>query len=146
MYQAVDCSDAAGQNCCAVGEALSGADAGAYITCSFGNPTARWNMTHNDTTAGASLIDIRAVSATEWWAVGGYVTQSSLSAVWWHSLDGGKTWTADTTMNNYYATSISCNNGHCFSSVIDDNEDSYIAHLAPAMGGVTATLKLRGKK
>lgn len=43
-----------------------------------------------------------------------------------------RTWAAETTLPNYYATSINCLAGHCYASLIDDNEDSYIAHEAAA--------------
>jgi hypothetical protein len=141
FYQGIDCSDAAGQNCCMVGEADSGDFAGAYIRC-FHDGGVNLTINYNDTTLGASLIDIRAVSATEWWAVGGIITQSTISAYWLHSVDGGNSWTLDTRMDNYYTTSINCNAGGCFSSVIDGNENSYIAK----QGASAATTKLRGSQ
>lgn len=139
-FQGIDCGDTTGAYCCAVGEALSGVHAGAYISCNSGG--IKYNITHNDTKSGASLIDIRAISQNEFWAVGGYVPASgTISAVFWHSTDSGKTWIADTTLSGYYATAINCNNGHCFASLIDANQNSYLAHLAPAAKSST----LRGK-
>lgn len=141
LLQAVDCSDAAGQNCCVVGEADSGNFAGAYVRCTT-NGGANWTIVHNDTTTGASLIDIRAVSATEWWAVGGTVTSTAISGSFWHGTVSGGTfsWTLDTQLPNYYVTALNCNAGGCFASVIDDNQNSYVAKHS----GAVAKAKLRG--
>lgn len=95
-------------NCCVVGEADSGPDAGSYIWCTS-NGGQTWNITHNNTDPNSSLIDIAAVSATELWAVGGeFNSVGPAAAHFWHSLDGGQTWTLASQIPNMYALAIDC--------------------------------------
>lgn len=97
-----------------VAEAATGSSAGAFIYTAKDGST--FTQTLNTTTAGASLVDIRALSATEFWAVGGVATSSAISASFYHSVDGGNTWTLDTSLPNYFATGIECHvaSGSCW--------------------------------
>jgi photosystem II stability/assembly factor-like uncharacterized protein len=125
----IDCADTT--HCCTVGEAADGAAAGAYIYCTS-NGGSSWTQTYNTTVIGASLVDIRAVSSTEYWAVGGTITTTAISAEFLHSTDGGNTWTIDTTIPDYFGTGIECvaSANQCWSTIIDNNENSFVASNA----------------
>jgi hypothetical protein len=121
-------------NCCVVGEADSGAAAGSYIWCTA-NGGATWAVTHNNTDPNSSLIDIAALGPNELWAVGGeFGSIGPAYTQFWHSLDGGQTWTAAGTASqiaNQYAIAVDCvpavNN--CWAVTIDLDQQASVASI-----------------
>lgn len=119
----IACQDAT--HCVAVGSD----DNGAYIvTTSNGNT---FNLTANITTAGAELIDVRAVGDNTYWAVGGVISSSDLTATFYVSTDNGNSWKQDTTIDNYFAVGIDCNvaasSYTCWAVLQDSNSNTWVA-------------------
>jgi photosystem II stability/assembly factor-like uncharacterized protein len=113
--------------CCFVAEADSGADAGSRIFCTYDNG-AKWNQTLFNAGPTNSLMDITAVSNTEYWAAGGQIGGATLAAEFWHSTDAGQTWTKEASLDGNYATSIDCPDAqHCWATTVDTFQQSSIA-------------------
>jgi len=53
-----------------------------------------------------SLMDISMINANEGWAAGGILARS-ITGTFFHTLDGGKTWTLDAEVPDNYATVLS---------------------------------------
>lgn len=51
-----------------------------------------WKQTLMDDDPHSSLMDVKMLSATEAWAVGGHPAQEDFEGRFYHSLDGGNTW------------------------------------------------------
>jgi len=122
-FNGIDCSPNNENNCCAVGEASDTAESGARIHCtSDGGKT--WTRTFwapSTSKIHFSLIEIRFSSDTEAWAVGGEMTQFSPNAWFIHTTDGGKTWTADSTiLRGYYALGVSMVNANIGYAAVDN--------------------------
>lgn len=101
-FNGIDCADE--MNCIAVGEADSGSAPGARIyTTHDGGST--WKRTMFEAGAANSIMAARFVSAKEAWAAGGEF-DSNFAGHFWHSTDGGDTWTLQKTPG-VYATSLS---------------------------------------
>jgi photosystem II stability/assembly factor-like uncharacterized protein len=112
-------------------------DAGTYVWCtSDGGNT--WVDAFRNTDLMASLIDIAAVSEQEFWAVGGELGEITiLYPTFFHTVDGGKTWTKDpapASMLFQYAIAVDCvsgpSGGNCWVNLLDVlTQESSIASL-----------------
>jgi len=71
------------------------------------------------------------VGASEYWAVGGNIGSTAITASFLHSTDNGKTWTVDTSLPNYFGTGIDCVAGSspafCIATLVDTNDNGWIA-------------------
>jgi len=56
---------------------------------------ASWNETHTDYDTACSLMYTKYVSQTEVWAAGGRIARTNFQGHFWHSLDGGLSWTLE---------------------------------------------------
>lgn len=54
-----------------------------------------WNETMHDPDPKSSLVSVRMISEEEVWVSGGHMAQLSFEGRFWHSLDGGKSWTKE---------------------------------------------------
>eukprot|EP00051_Salpingoeca_urceolata_P027783 m.483263 g.483263 ORF g.483263 m.483263 type:complete len:383 (+) comp22851_c0_seq1:121-1269(+) len=93
-FNGIDCFAGHPDNCCAVGEASGSADSGARIYCTADGGK-NWNRTFYAPATSEehfSLMDIRYVTPTELWAIGGDLHRVAPSAWFLHSTDGGATW------------------------------------------------------
>lgn len=93
-FNAIDCSPNNENFCCATGEATGTSQSGARIHCTYdGGQT--WNRTFwspETSGHGYSIMEIRWVTETDIWAVGGELASIAPSAWFLQSTDGGKTW------------------------------------------------------
>lgn len=122
----IDCEDA--QHCCFCGESDSGPQPGARIYCTA-NGGQTWNQTLFLSGAQNSMIDLRWVAPGEYWAVGG-TTSGSLSATFYHTLNGGATWRLASSIPNVYATSVDCtDNQHCWGTAVEVDQSSDVVAL-----------------
>jgi len=123
-FNGIDCQPSNENACCAVAEADNDSPTpGAQILCTLdGGKTWTQNLYAAGTSTQLySLLEIRFVSDTEAWAVGGTLTVIEPSAWFLHSTDGGKTWQeAPVSMKGYYAMSVSVvDASHVFSSLLN---------------------------
>lgn len=56
---------------------------------------ATWNETMHDTDSASSLVSVFMIDDKEVWASGGHMTQADFEGRYWHSLDGGSSWTKE---------------------------------------------------
>lgn len=79
----------------------------------------------------AELIDVRAVGDNTYWAVGGVISSSDLTATFYVSTDNGNSWKQDTTIDNYFAVGIDCNvaasSYTCWAVLQDSNSNTWVA-------------------
>jgi len=100
-FNEIDCADET--HCCAVGEADTSAAPGVRIYCTSDGTTFKRVLFNAD--ADFSIMAIQAISQSEWWAAGGDMG-SSFTGYFWHSTDGGDTWTTQ-TIPGVYGNSLS---------------------------------------
>lgn len=121
----MECASA--QDCCAVAEDAgppynNASDVGTYIFCTV-DGGATWTENFRDLDADASLVDIAALSPLEYWAVGGELgVIGPKDPSFYHTTDGGQTWTAGTFtgMAHTIAMAIDCVAGvNCWVNLID---------------------------
>jgi len=118
---AIDCAPNNPNVCCAVGEALHDSPSpGARVLCTTDGST--FNQTYlnaGNSTVDYSLMEIRFLTASEVWAVGGILGQNYPSTFFLQSLDGGHTWKQDpTVLEGYYVSSLSVvDSGHAFAGL-----------------------------
>eukprot|EP00943_MAST-04B_sp_MAST-4B-sp1_P008986 g8986.t1 len=77
---------------------LEGASARIIVTTDGGKS---WKQTLMDNDPHSSLMDVKMVSDTEAWAAGGHPETGSFEGRFFHSLDGGNTWTKETFKGMY---------------------------------------------
>ena len=100
-------------HCIAVAEGHHVSNPGSYIYVTKDGGK-NWNMTHNDVGGGATLMGARMVSETEGWAAGGFGSTFSLEGRFYHTVDGGSTWTLE-KLNGMLAMGIDCfDANNCF--------------------------------
>lgn len=87
-------------HCCAVGEADSSNSPGIRIYCTTdGGKT--WERTLFQASSTLSIMAIEFLSDQEAWAAGGNMDPTNFEGYFWHTLDGGKTWTPQTVPGVY---------------------------------------------
>eukprot|EP01138_Halocafeteria_seosinensis_P008758 gb/GECG01008952.1/.p1 GENE.gb/GECG01008952.1/~~gb/GECG01008952.1/.p1 ORF type:complete len:496 (+),score=62.28 gb/GECG01008952.1/:1-1488(+) len=107
-FNMIDCYDE--NHCCAVGESDAGPLPGNRVYCT-NDGGSNWKRTMFYEDASLSIMGIKFVGPSgqktkEAWAAGGLLERSGFTGYFWHSLDGGYTWTNE-TLNGTYATDIS---------------------------------------
>ena len=60
-------------------------------------------------------------------AVGGTVGASSLTGTFLTSTNNGGTWAVDTSLPGYLATGIECKGTACWATLLDENDNSFVA-------------------
>lgn len=122
----IDCLD---EKRCCVGAENDDANGFAAILCTQDGGNS-WAQTYYTNTTGASILDLRVVGTDGYWAVGGVVQQLGSAAGFLYSGDGGMTWTVDTVIDNWYATSVDCgvDTNVCLATIIDvDTQSASVA-------------------
>lgn len=99
-FNGIDCADET--HCIAVGEADSGTGAGSRIFQTTDGKT--WTQVKFNAGAANSLMAARYASTTEAWAAGGTM-DSSFNGAFFHSTDGGATYTNE-VKQGVYGTSL----------------------------------------
>ena len=100
-------------HCIAVAEGHHVANPGSYIYVTKDGGKS-WNQTHNDVGGGATLMGARMVSETEGWAAGGFGSTFSFEGRFFHTTDGGSTWTKE-SLKGMLAMGIDCSDANnCF--------------------------------
>ena len=125
-FNGMEC--ASDMDCCAVAEDAgppynNASDVGTYIWCTV-DGGATWKDTFRDMDTAASLTDIAALSPLEYWAVGAELGRiGPKSPSFYHTVDGGATWTQGTAsadLMSTYAIAIDCVAGvNCWVNVLD---------------------------
>jgi len=95
-FNEIDCADET--HCCAVGEADTSAIPGIRFYCTTDGKTFQQVYFNGD--ADFSVMAIQAISAQEYWAAGGDMG-TSFTGYFWHTTDGGTTWTSQTIPGVY---------------------------------------------
>jgi photosystem II stability/assembly factor-like uncharacterized protein len=136
-FNGIEC--ASDMDCCAVAEDegppyTNATDVGTYIFCTVdGGKT--WTENFRDQSSTASLTDIAALAPLEYWAVGAELGKiGPKDPSFYHTTDGGKTWTQGTAsadLKETYAIAIDCVAGvNCWANVLDTlTQESSIAVL-----------------
>lgn len=99
-FNDIDCGDE--NNCCAIGESDSAPEPGVRIYCTNdGGQT--WTRTLFVPGADMSgmALDYVLGSPLDVWAGGGQLSETAFEGYFWHSVDGGKTWTNETLAGVY---------------------------------------------
>jgi photosystem II stability/assembly factor-like uncharacterized protein len=113
-------------HCIAVAEGHNCQPAGSYIYVTK-DGGATWNMTHNDVGGGATLMGARMVSDTEGWAAGGLGSSFSFEGRFYHTTDGGSTWTKE-ALKGMLAMGIDCfDANNCFAPGIGVDRQGAVA-------------------
>jgi len=99
-FNQIACGSAS--HCCAVGEADTSSAPGIRILCTWDAGTT-WTTTLRMNDGDMSIMAIEFQSDQEAWAAGG--NMQTFDGFFWHTLDGGKTWQAD-TVSGVYGTDI----------------------------------------
>ena len=60
----------------------------------------------HDTDSACSLVSVRMLSEKEIWVSGGHMTYADFEGRFWHSLDGGKTFTKEAQKDYIFLASI----------------------------------------
>ncbi len=60
-----------------------------------------WSESMHDTDSACSLVSVRMLSEKEIWVSGGHMTYADFEGRFWHSLDGGKTFTKEAIKGLY---------------------------------------------
>jgi hypothetical protein len=121
-FNGIECTST--QQCCVVGETgdSSTASGGTYIWCTAdGGDT--WTESLLDNDPDSSLTDIAALGPQEYWAVGGeFAWYGIANPHFYHTLDGGASWTLTngTNMSTQYAIAVDCVPGAaCWANLLD---------------------------
>lgn len=61
----------------------------------------KWTEQMHDTDSACSLVAVRMLSEKEVWVSGGHMSYSDFEGRFWHSLDGGQTWTKEAIKGLY---------------------------------------------
>ena len=85
-------------------------------------------MTHNDVGGGATLMGARMTSETEGWAAGGMGSSLSFEGRFYHTTDGGDTWTKE-ALNGMLAMGIDCfDKDNCYAPGISVDRQGTLAN------------------
>lgn len=101
------------QHCIAVAEGHNVANPGSHIfvTKDGGNT---WNQTKFNAGTGATLMGARMTSETEGWAAGGLGSNFKFEGAFFHTTDGGYTWTNE-GLDGFLAMGIDCSDAsNCY--------------------------------
>jgi photosystem II stability/assembly factor-like uncharacterized protein len=109
-------------SCCASADGV----AGSYIYCTNDGKT--WTQKLFNAGPANSLMAMDAVSATEYWAGGGEMDRNFIG-VFYHSTDGGNTWTNQTIPNVYIDDIDMADTTHAWAATLDKNEQSGLARF-----------------
>jgi photosystem II stability/assembly factor-like uncharacterized protein len=109
-------------SCCASADGV----AGSYIYCTSDGKT--WTQKLFNAGSANSLMAMDAVSATEYWAGGGEMDRNFLG-VFYHSTDGGNTWTNQTIKNIYVDDIDFADATHAWASSLDKDDQSGLARF-----------------
>jgi len=115
------------KHCCAAGEADEGSKAGIRIWCTFDGTT--WNQTLWMASQSQSLMALEFISDMEAWAGGGDLS-TGMTGYFWHTTDGGMTWTP-TQVQGVYANDFSfpsADRGYC-SAFNEFDESSFLTYM-----------------
>jgi hypothetical protein len=107
-------------SCCASADGV----AGSYIYCTSDGKT--WTQKLFNAGPANSLMAMDAVSATEYWAGGGEMDRNFMG-VFYHTTDGGNTWTNQTIHNIYVDDIDYADSTHAWASTLDRDEQSGLA-------------------
>jgi photosystem II stability/assembly factor-like uncharacterized protein len=124
-FNGIHCSSET--SCIAVAEGHNCAKPGAHIfTTTDGGKT--WTQTMSDPGSNSGLFGARMVSATEGWAAGGGASSTGMmEGRFWHTMDGGKTWSKE-PLAGCMAMGIDCSDkGHCVSPAVSQMQQGTIA-------------------
>jgi len=115
-FNQIDCFDE--NNCAAVGEADTSNSPGVrvYVTSDGGNT---WTRTFYNSTASYSIMAVRYVAEGEIWAAGGNLDSTNFMGFFWHSTDGGQTWTYDSVAGVYANTMAFVDTEHAFATAFN---------------------------
>jgi len=109
-------------NCCASADGV----AGSYIYCTNDGKT--WTQKLFNAGSTNSLMAMDAVSPTEFWAGGGELDRNFIG-VFYHSTDGGNTWTNQTLKNIYVDDIDFADATHAWASTLDKDSQSGLARM-----------------
>jgi photosystem II stability/assembly factor-like uncharacterized protein len=109
-------------NCCASADGVTGS----YIYCTNDGKT--WTQRLFNSGSANSLMAMDAVSPTEYWAGGGEMDKNFMG-VFYHSTDGGNTWTNQTIKNIYVDDIDFADATHAWASTIDRDSQSGLARF-----------------
>jgi len=109
-------------SCCASADGV----AGSYIYCTSDGKT--WTQKLFNAGPANSLLAMDAVSATEYWAGGGEMDRNFMG-VFYHTTDGGNTWTNQTIHNIYVDDIDFADSTHAWASSLDRDEQSGLARF-----------------
>lgn len=77
---------------------VEGTNCQILVTTSGGK---NWTMANEDTDAACSLTYVAMISETEAWVGGGHMAQFDFEGRFWHTTDGGKSWTKEAIKGVY---------------------------------------------
>jgi len=109
-------------SCCASADGV----AGSYIYCTTDGET--WTQKKFNAGSANSLMAMDALSATEFWAGGGEMDRNFMG-VFYHTTDGGNTWTNQTIHNIYVDDIDFADATHAWASSLDRDEQSGLARF-----------------
>jgi hypothetical protein len=97
-FNQIGCTDV--NHCCAVGESDGTSSPGIRIYCTT-NGGSNWNRVLYLNNPDLSVLSLRWVSGTEGWAGGGDMNPFTFTGYFWHTMDGGNTWTNQSVPGQY---------------------------------------------
>jgi hypothetical protein len=109
-------------SCCASADGV----AGSYIYCTSDGKT--WSQKLFNAGPANSLLAMDAVGPMEYWAGGGEMDKNFMG-VFYHSTDGGNTWTNQTVHNIYVDDIDFADATHGWASTLDRDEQSGLARF-----------------
>jgi len=104
-FNAIDCPTET--DCWIVGESESDSPQPGVRILHTGDGGKNWDVQMYNASSDYSLMDISMLNTTEGWAAGGKLTEADFEGHFWHTTDGGKTWTLENLVKNVYGNDLS---------------------------------------
>jgi len=96
---AIDCPTA--NECWVVGESESDSPQPGVRILHTGDGGNTWEVQMYNSTSTYSLMDISMLNTTEGWATGGMLSEREFEGHFWHTVDGGKSWSLQQVQGVY---------------------------------------------